>query len=441
MTEKQIALDVVQLNGKTQVILPEAKITGLRKIDQPVAVDVPTYMSGIPWAPWGENDLWPTEIRQKMEDVPMVGTTIARLVAMMYGEGLAYQVHGQDPGAPPVRIPQVDDWLRKNQIHRWFIAQAMDYRLYMNCFSELKLNRARTRIDRIFHKSAEFIRIERQNSRSLKMENVFYSPYFGEGLARSPQRRATIALVDQADPDGFFEKNRRTTVAYHSHFPTSGRVYYARPYWIGLFRKSGWIDVAKNVPEIITAMQRNQVAIKYQILIPETYFEIRHPDWPQMTADKRVELIDEKIDNLNTALSSTDNLFKSVASVFKQDPLGNPIGKIEIVAVDDKIKKGAWVPDSNAADAQIVQGLGMHPSQVGLAPEGGKMGAGSGSDQRESYNTQISLNTIDQQIVLEPLQLIARVNGWPVDFYVRHQLHVPLNTDKSGIINQENPPV
>jgi hypothetical protein len=111
---------------------------------------------------------------------------------------------------------------------------------------------------------------------------------------------------------------------------------------------------------------------------------------------------------------------------------------VEIIAVDDKVKKDAWVPSSNAADAQIVQGLGLHPSQVGLQPEGGKMGAGSGSDQRESFNTGITVNTIDQNILLEPLNWIATYNAqvdpeWDVTFFIDHTYHTTTNKQEDGM--------
>ena len=96
------------------------------------------------------------------------------------------------------------------------------------------------------------------------------------------------------------------------------------------------------------------------------------------------------------------------------------------------------MPSSDKADAQIVQGLGLHPSQVGLSPQGGKMGAGSGSDQRESFNTGITLNTMDQLIVLEPLNWLARFNAqsdpdWDVTFFIDHTHHTTTNDQESGL--------
>ncbi len=139
----------------------------------------------------------------------------------------------------------------------------------------------------------------------------------------------------------------------------------------------------------------------------------------------------------------TANAYASISSVFREETAGQPLGKVEIISLDDKVKKDAWVPSSQTADAQIVQGLGEHPSQIGLANEGGKMGVGSGSDQRESFNNSITLNTIDQEIVLEPLNLVARFNAqvnpeWDVTFFIDHTMHTTTNNQESGMQPSSN---
>jgi hypothetical protein len=183
---------------------------------------------------------------------------------------------------------------------------------------------------------------------------------------------------------------------------------------------------------------RNQATLKYQILIPESYFKIRHTQWDNYPDKQRATLIDAKVAELNDALSGTDNAYVSIATVFRTEMNGNALGKIEIIAIDDKMKNDNWVPSSEAADAQIVQGLGLHPSQVGLAPEGGKMGAGSGSDKMQTFNIGVSLNTIEQNIVLELLNWIARWNAatdpsWDIRFFINHDRLTTTNQQESGV--------
>ena len=362
-------------------------------------------------------------MRCKLLKVPMAGEAIRRKVAMMYGNGMAYY-RNSDLEGDEVKIrrayePSVESWIRTNRIpHKWLIPQMSNYSIFINCFSEYILNNRRDMITGLYHKEAEFCRLSRQNPRTLNIDYLLFSADFAVGEAnKNSSRVKSIPLLPWLDEMAFFERLRGNRFAYHSRYETPGIIYYAQPWWKGLFRENGWLDVSIGVPEVVNAMTHNQIRLKYQILIPESYFEIRYPEWSSYDATKRRELINKYVESLNTSLQSSESNFASITTIFRQDTYGKELGKVEIIAIDDKVKKDSWVPSSQTADAQIVQGLGIHPSQVGLQPEGGKMGAGSGSDQRESFNTQINLNTIDQDIVLEPLNYLARFNaragGWP----------------------------
>jgi len=448
--EKNIVLDVIQhKDGSFKAILPEAKIRNMEPVKKLTKAPLPEQQTqGMDWAPWGKNDRLPTEIRCKLEKVPMAGTAISKLIAMMYGNGLAYYRNSElQDGKTKVKrahIPAIESFLQKNKIKtKWLIPQFADYRYYINTFSEMVLNRNRDQIVNLYHKPAEFCRLGAMNERTLNIDKLYFSPDFAEGMQPAQDRRKELPLYVWHEDEQFHKRLKRGKFAYHSRFETPGITYYARPFWIGLFRENGWIDVSANVPEIVNSMMRNQVILKYQILIPESYFQVRYHEWDQYSDDERNDIMDKLIDSINENLSGTQNAYKSITTLFKEDEFGNKSGKIEILAIDDKMKKDNWVPSSEISDAQIVQGLGLHPSQVGLAPQGGKMGAGSGSDQRESFNTGISLNTIDQEIVLEPLNYVAEFNArinpdWDVTFFIDHTHHTTTNNKEDGMQPSDN---
>jgi len=443
-SDNNIVLDVIEENGQYRTILPEARIFSGSSKEETISKSIfPEDMDmGQKWIPWGDNDSLPTEIRQKIESVPIAGSTIYKLMSMMYGNGLAYyrdedKAKAVEAGEKSVKRAydqQIEDWLRKSRIpQKWLVPQFTNYRMTMNSFSEFILSKNKKYINGMYHKEAEFCRLEVQNERTLNIDNLYYSAKFGSGMEPTEKEAVKIPLFNWYEEDIFFEKLKKRKFAYHTRFETPGIIYYARPFWVGLFRKNGWLDASAAVPEIVNSMMRNQIRLKYQILIPESYFEVRYQDWKSKSDEFRNKKIDELIAKINKKLTDTKNAYASIATVFKQDLNGNDRGKIDIVAIDDKIKKDSWVPSSTTADAQIVQGLGLHPSQMGLAPEGGKMGAGSGSDQRESFNTNISLNTIDQEIVLEPLNFVSRFNKWGVTFFIDHTHHTTTNDQESGL--------
>lgn len=451
-TDNKIVLQAIQYEDRITVI-HDGQYTGGQRMSGPVAADkttppVPTWTDGgIQWAWWGDNDRLPTTMREKVELVPIAGAVLNKKVNFMVGEDLVwvktedYKKVGME--ADQVYNTEVEDFMDENRIEtEWWPAQCADYCLPFNCFSELTFSRDRSRITGLYHIAAEHARLSKANARN-QVDWLLNSMHFPFGTAQSDLNRVPIRLYKWYDRENFFKTLQKDKFAWHTRFPTPGMIYYARAWWLGLFREGGWIDVSGQVPKIVSAMQKNQMALKYLILIPESYFQLRHgqTDWKGYTAEQRQKIIDDKVAEINTYLTGTENVYKSIASVFTENEVtGAAQGKIEIVAIDDKAKTGTWVPDSYAADAQIVQGLGMDPAQIGLAPEGGKMGAGSGSDKMQSFNQQTLLNTTDQRLVLEPLNFASKYNGWGLTCIVRHTNLTTQDSNRSGVDNKKPNP-
>jgi hypothetical protein len=400
----------------------------------------PVYVdSGWRWAPWGYFDRTPTEMRCKIKRVPMAGAALDKLVKMMYGNGLVYVKKSDlEKGETQLRRafdPRVDAFLRRNRVAlTWYIAQCYDYRLYGLTFTEMILNAEGTEIVELYHKPAEHCRFSRQDPNDLKIRWVGYSPRFVESPP-SDEFISWIPLYRYAEHEQFFAGLRGRKFVWASYLPTPGMLYYPEVPWAALFQEKGWLDVSANVPRIVHSMQENQISIKYMVEISEEYFKLRHSDWFTYTEEQRFDAFVKKCAEIETHLSGTDNVLRSFAYMVEEDAVtGQKRGTISITPLDDKAKTDTWVPSSATADAQIVQGLGLHPSQVGLSPEGGKMGAGSGSDQRESFNTAIGLNTMEQDIILEALNFVMAYNGWPYQFLIDHTAHTTTNNSENGLV-------
>lgn len=449
MDEKKYVINVFEQEGKGFIALPESSIkigttaSQVQKKFDGTLAKIETHEDGEKWAMWGKCDDLPTRIRRKLCSVPMAATAIYKLIAMMYGNGICYYNTAELQQGTKVQrayLPEVEMFLKKNRIIDFLLAQFSDYRYYMNTFSELIFSRDKQQIVGLHHLSAEFCRVAKQ-SKNMRIEELFFSPQFGDNLGAAPhhndiQRLRLFSHIDYNFDRENYVPRLKKKVAWHSKFPTPGHTYYAYPFWMALFKEDGWLDVATDVPGIIRAMQKNQVTLKYQLLVPESYFKIRHPDWDSYTQKDREKHIGDFVAKLNELLSDTSNQFKSITTIFRDDPsFANSEGKIEIKTIDDKIKTDSWVPSSSAADIQIVHALGLHPSQLGMSPEGGKIGAGSGSDQRESFNTAIQLNTIDQEIILEPLNFISEYNDWGVTFCMDHTAHTTTNNQEDGLVH------
>lgn len=449
--ENTIVLHAIQYEDRITVVHDGMHTRG-QMMSGPVNADkttppVPTWTdNGYRWAHWGDNDRLPTTMREKVELVPIAGATLNKKISMMVGEDLCWykteDLRKNGDQAKQVYVPEVEDFMAENRIeNEWWPAQCADFCLPYNCFSELTFSLDRKKITGLYHISAEHARLTKASARN-QVDYLLYSMHFSFGTADNDLNRVAIPLYKWYDREAFFARLRNNKFAWHTRFPTPGMIYYARAWWLGLFREGGWIDVSGQVPKIVSAMQKNQMALKYIIAIPEAYFQLRYGqnNWLGYSAEQRQKIIDEKVAELNDYLTGVDNVYKSIAYVFKENEItGAAMGKIEVTAVDDKAKTGVWVPDSYAADAQIVQGLGMDPSQIGLAPEGGKMGAGSGSDKMQSFNQLTLLNTTDQRLVLEPLNFISKYNGWGLTCMVKHTHLTTQDNSRSGVEKKPNP--
>lgn len=436
-----ITLNVIEDEKGNFLAIPEAIVKSTKEV--PVSAKEEDDNTSDGWVKWGDNDDLPTRVRKLIERVDIAGATIYKLVQMAYGNGIAYYnksdlqkaIQQQDYKISRAYNQEVEDFLKRNRIQtNWYIGQMTNFRHTMNAFSEFICDNNSNKITGVFHKEAEFCRLSSPNKQGINKE-LFYDSKFATNEASLQTISSKIPFAHWFHTKEEIQTNigNKKRFARHSRFETAGVITYARPFWIGLFREDGWMEISSAVSEIVYSMMQNQIRLKYQIHIPESYFEVRYQDWHNKSDIDRNDIINTLIDTINNKLTGTKNAFMSISSVFKQDMQGNDRGKIEIVPIDDKVKKDSWVPSSSAADAKIVQGLGMHPSQMGLAPEGGKMGAGSGSDQRESFNTNISLNTIEQSIILEQLDFISDWNGWNVKFFIDHTYHTTTNKQEDGL--------
>lgn len=393
------------------------------------------------YASWGSNNKWPTDFRKKMKKIPVATRAMNKLIRMDYGNGLVY-FNNEDlqKGSKVKRAykEEVEAFLKRNRIEDRFLPSEISNRRWTaNNFGEFILNQALTEIIQVRSFNSEFCRTSKQDPKTLSRDWIYYSEYFINGMATT-DLTALVLQLPQFEQEEFIKEHKTFgKFAYHNYLPDTGMTYYATHPAESLTRDEGYADVSIAVPEIINRMMNNQVSLAYMITIPISYFVSRHPGFETMSDEKKGKLFQEKIDDLNSKLSDPKNKYKSISTIvddtnpqFAQAPQS-----IKIEAIDDKIKKGEWIPTASIADTQIAHGVGLHPSLIGLANDGGSLGAGSGSDQRESHNSEIDLNTLDQMSILWPLNFIAQFNKWNVTFMIDNTSHTTSNLVESGLVN------
>lgn len=461
----QVTFNIIESGGKVQAVLPhEASLGVLANSIPQSALDpaevgnprpaISTYPddadTGFGHAPWGPTDDFPNRVHLKNSRVAIAQQAILKLAKKLYGAGI-YYVRRSDfaKTRTPDRayIPDVEDFLDDNEINlHWYFPQCLEWQTLWNTFSEMKLSLSKKYVVGIYHKEANFCRLSVQDKNTGVIRNLIYDTRFAfwqhQNLPGDPSnpksdtpKSTVIPLIPWWRKEEWLSNLGGYTFAWHTRIRSGAAIYYPMPPWEGLFKKNGWMDSAADVPRIVNSMQQNQIRLKYQFVVEETYFKILHPEWESYTAEQRRAAIDKLNNTMNETLVGVDSGYTSLLSVFKYDAtLNQMLGKVEIVAVDDKIKADAWVPGSEKANFEIVQGLGAHPTDFGLARENGSMGAGSGSAEMQNYNISTLTNTIEQEYLLAPLNFIARYNRWDVRFMIDNPKLTTQNGDKSGVV-------
>jgi hypothetical protein len=97
----------------------------------------------------------------------------------------------------------------------------------------------------------------------------------------------------------------------------------------------------------------------------------------------------------------------------------SPDGKTEmpavkIVPIDNPIKGGEYIDDSEEVSNIIAYGMNVHSSTIGSHGKGGTI---NGTEARELFIIKQALMRPFRDLLLKPLYLIKAINKWPEDIY------------------------
>ena len=155
--------------------------------------------------------------------------------------------------------------------------------------------------------------------------------------------------------------------------------------------------------------------IKYLVSINSDYWKRIHLKWDNYTPEERTRIITEKYNKIDQFLTGAGNAGKSIISSHFVDPLsGKEVKDITIEPLVDTQRDGKLLPDSAAADKQIMFSMFLNPAIWGgnLLGDGASGGAGSGSDIREAFLVQLMLMEQERRMNLKVFNLVKRYNGW-----------------------------
>ncbi len=386
------------------------------KDDSAVSKEVPPRDdSPQEWSEWGTDNLFPQKVLEDLDKNSIAHRALDKRRRVHFGRGIvAYREIIGKSGLPEkevVKDPEVVDFFRTNQINRQWLELILSLEMFANGWIEFIPNKAKDKINRLFVKDPAYCRISKMDEKG-RIQKLFYSARWDDYPNKEAGTLAEIPFFDPSKYDG--SKYNGANFAYPVFYRSFNKSYYHMAIWNGV-RTGGWMDIANKVPKLKLAIMKNQMTLKYHVQIPQDYFEQEYPS-PQYTKEYRKEKAKELMDEIEEFLTDVENSGKSLFTFRFYDKVTKTFKEgWKIDVIDNKLKDDAYLPDSQAANSEILFAMGVDPCLIGSGIPGGKLGAGSGSDKREAYWMLNADMGPDRVISLEPLYFVRDFNKWSND--------------------------
>lgn len=374
------------------------------------------------YAKWGDDNMLPNQLIADIESCGILSGGIDGKARFGIGRGPMPMLLKATDGngtetLEPVNDAEITEWLEENDILGsclgWFkdlIGLGLD-------LARLKFNRAGTKVGLLFRHDVSEMRFQQKN-KSGKIENVYLSARWDTSQDWDPKSNdvLTIPLAPHVGPMAFFDAYKGNLAskefAMVSRLPGWQRHYYPVPLW---YSARKWVEIAKGVPEMKAAMFENNIRLKYMVIIQKEYWDINYPDWMNLGDQGQEQARKSLYDDIDSFLAGSKNAYKSIFVDGQLDPvIQERYPLIDIKPIEDNTKQGELLPDSAAANFEILFAIMMTPALVGLNGTSGSYGggAGSGSDIREAAMVQVMIQEFERQSAARKLSVVSRINGW-----------------------------
>ncbi|MCR5139453.1 MAG: hypothetical protein K6B45_04745 [Bacteroidaceae bacterium] len=402
----------------------------------------------------GSNTL-PLDIIRKSGSNVTVSSNLDFKTAIAYGEGVqVLRRHRADDGKIHVdevlrsEAPEVFDFLEHNDVNRFILELINDLRIFGDAFVEY-----------IFDRNTDGHRLVQMRSRETcyslisrmdKKGHIGYHGYCDDWARKSYTETLATPLLDRnfplydlkrhmgmvPDDNGEQKPTGERRLVQMLSLPTSGRFYYAHPYWWSIF-DSGWYDFSNSIITFKKALIHNEMVPRHIVYIRDSYYEKLYKDHGADTPDKKKAVRTKFLKDIDSFLAGEENAGTGILSPFEYNQMkGGEMKDIIIDNVDDKQKGGDYIEDSEESSNVLCYGMGVHSSILGNSP--GKSKTINGTEARELFTIQQALSKYLQQLVVQPLYFAKSMNGWDADLeFAIANLQLTVLDANSGAVKQK----
>lgn len=371
------------------------------------------------WIPWGVNDDFPKVVTKLLRKSTIGRAGLKLITKSLYGQRLiTYKVvEGVTSGGTEtiemVSFPQWEEIMARSNMNMVLLNLCQDHSWFEMSMPQIRFNGNKTEIWAIDYQKTSHCRFAPADLKTGIIPTVFVSANFPEAKVEECQAIPMIDSMqfhDQMDDIRADLKNLK--YIFPQMWPDVLNDYYPVASWDSA-RESGYLDIAISIPIYIKALFKNQVSLKYQIDIPMEYFEDLYKDsWHTMTPDEKDDVFTNLYDEIVDQLTGAENAQKALMTFSRTGQNGKAIGQWTIKTIDDKSKSGDLLPNSSAANNEILAAMNLNPAQIGYGNSGGAPNGGDsngGSNIREGSLQMRSTLKPDRDVLL---QFFEFVKAW-----------------------------
>lgn len=436
--------NVFELNGIPDFSLPIVK--SKLKIPEPSRTTEPktllSIFSQLDIAPWGDDNLAPTQARAKLLKVALAARAMKLRIRTHFGKGLLLYKEVLTTSEKIQKVPvlahaEFEEFAKRSNLSITQARFCSDWEWYSNIFCEIILSEDAKKITRINRLPAEFCRWQKLNPINFKSEFVYFTADWTR--INTPDDVQKIRALDWDNPIDdlriYIKKGGKLRkFILPIKMEEMDAIYYDTPYWTSIL--DTYVPIALTIPKVKQALLKNQMVLKFHIKIPFNYWLTKYPNWNNPTDfpdEKKSKIINDTLDEMSKFLSDVENTGKSFISHYGTDPLTGKISdewKIEPIDNNRMIKDGSYVVDAKAAKEEIISAIGVDNTLLGGL---GGSETGSGSNKREAFNILQAELSMDRMITTKWFDYVKDYNNWDADLKIGYR-----NIDTSETLN-ENP--
>ena len=360
---------------------------------------------------------------------------------------------------------EMQAFVDNNDLHKTYLEMAGDMSLMSQCFCELQLNQRQLdsegrpvptsqwnpKIVGIKPRSVFTTRLERMDSQ-YRINYAYMSNQWLDStqtltetdrrIAAVPYLAADTAVADlnrhvrEARQQRVSRKNRPTRFIMSPR--DFGGPYYADAMWHSIFAGSIF-EYAFTIIDDRLTRKRNSNIIGRVIYIHQEYLKQLYTQQGENKSKTMAQIQQEVFTDINRWLSNPDNAGQALISAVFTGLDGKEHKAWEIVEIESKANSQAQAEKTELQEISsiIFFAMGLDSKLIGNTP--GDATSSGGTDLRERFLVkQIQFAPL-QQLMLRPLEVISKFNGWDphLVWQIDREVLTTLDNSKTGVTKQE----